>query len=198
MAGIAGQGRRFDTTAALDAALELFWQWGYEGASLSALTAAMDIRPPSLYAAFGSKESLFFSVVDRYNATHGNFLAEAVAEERSGTRLARRVLHDAAAHYTSTGHPRGCLVISAAVTVAPSNEHVADRLAALRNQNLAAFEQAFQRDVDSGALSPQADPHHLARFVAVALQGMSQQARDGAEVEELQAVATTALIAIRS
>lgn len=197
MAGIAGQGRQFDVTAALDAALDLFWQWGYEGASLSALTAAMGIRPPSLYAAFGSKESLFFSVVDRYNATHGNFLGVAVAEERSGTRLAGRVLGEAATHYATGDHPRGCLVISAAVTTTPGNEHVTERLATLRNQNLVAFEQAFQRDVDSGALPAQAAPRDLARFVAAVLQGMSQQARDGADVEELRAVATTAQNAIR-
>ncbi|PSL08251.1 TetR family transcriptional regulator [Haloactinopolyspora alba] len=152
----------------------------------------MGIRPPSMYAAFESKESLFFSVVDHYNATHGSFLAEAIAEETSGTRLARRVLHEAAAHYASTSHPGGCLVISAAVTVTPGNQHVADRLAAMRNQNLAAFEQAFQRDVDSGELPPHADPYRLARFVAAVLQGMSQQARDGAQVEDLRAVATTA------
>ncbi|SDU46506.1 TetR/AcrR family transcriptional regulator [Jiangella alkaliphila] len=196
MAGVSGQGRRFDMTTALNTAMEVFWQWGYEGASLAILTAAMEIRPPSLYAAFGSKESLFFTVVDHYNATHGSFLAEAMAEETSGTRLARRVLHEAAAHYASSGHPGGCLVISAAVTVTPGNRHVADRLAGMRNENLAAFEQAFQRDVDSGELPPHADPHRLARFVAATLQGMSQQARDGARVEELQAVAATALTAI--
>lgn len=197
MAGVAGQGRRFDVTAALDAAMEVFWRWGYEGASLSALTAAMGIRPPSLYAAFGSKESLFFAVVDHYNATHGSFLAEALAEEPSGTRLARRALDEAAVHYASPdGRPAGCLVISAAVTVTPGNRHVADRLAAMRNQNLAAFEQAFQRDVDTGELPPATDPHRLARFVAATLQGMSQQARDGAGADELRAVAATALRAI--
>ena len=197
MAGVAGQGRRFELTTAVEAALEVFWRWGYEGSSLATLTAAMEIRPPSLYSAFGSKESLFFTVVDHYNATHGRFLADAIAAESSGTRLARRVLHEAATHYAATDHPGGCLVISAAVTVTPGNRHVAERLAGLRNQNLATFEQAFRRDVDSGELSPRADPHQLARFVAATLQGMSQQARDGARVEDLQAVAATAVRAVR-
>lgn len=198
MAGVSGQGRRFEVAAALDAAMEAFWRWGYEGASLATLTAAMGIRPPSLYAAFGSKESLFFTVVDHYNATHGSFLAEAVAEERSGIRLAHRVFREAAAHYASSGHPGGCLVISAAITVTPANQHVADRLAAQREQNLAAFEDAFRRDVEAGDLPPQSDPHRLARFVAAVLQGLSQQARDGARPEDLQAVAVTAGNAIQN
>ncbi|GAB3756097.1 TetR/AcrR family transcriptional regulator [Microlunatus parietis] len=197
MAGVSGQGRRFDLTSAVEAATQVFWEWGYEGASLATLTTAMGIRPPSLYAAFGSKESLFFTVVDHYNATHGRFLAEAVAAELGGTRLADRVLNEAATHYASTGHPGGCLVISAAVTVTPGHRHVADRLAGLRNQNLATFESAFRRDIDSGELPPHAEPARLARFVAATLQGMSQQARDGAQVEDLRAVAALALTAIR-
>lgn len=61
-----GGKRAFDEEAALDVALELFWRQGYEGTSIADLTAAMDIRPPSLYAAFGNKQQLFEKVLDRY------------------------------------------------------------------------------------------------------------------------------------
>ena len=61
-----GRPRVFDADAALDAALAVFWRHGYEGASLTDLTAAMGINRPSLYAAFGNKESLFRRVMDRY------------------------------------------------------------------------------------------------------------------------------------
>ena len=65
----------------------------------------MGINPPSLYKAFGSKEDLFFSVVDHYNATHGNFMSIAFAEEATGLELMRRLLLEAADHYASTSYP---------------------------------------------------------------------------------------------
>lgn len=64
-----GRPREFDTTVALDRAVEVFWKKGYEGADLTALTDAMGINRPSLYVAYGDKRSLFFEAVERYYQT---------------------------------------------------------------------------------------------------------------------------------
>jgi AcrR family transcriptional regulator len=72
-----GRPREFDIEKALDTAGELFWRKGYEGTSLSDLTGAIGITPPSFYFAFKSKEALFKQLVDRYQFGHLGFLAEA-------------------------------------------------------------------------------------------------------------------------
>ena len=64
-----GRPRAFDMDQALDQALDVFWEKGYEGASCRDLTEAMGINPPSLYAAFGNKERLFKKALDRYEAS---------------------------------------------------------------------------------------------------------------------------------
>lgn len=66
-----GRPRSFDKEAALERAMEVFWRLGYEGASMTDLTAAMGIASPSLYAAFGSKEALFRQALEHYGATEG-------------------------------------------------------------------------------------------------------------------------------
>ena len=62
----AGRPLSFDRQAALHQAMLLFWQHGYEATSLSGLTAAMGVTPPSIYAAFGDKKRLFLEAVAHY------------------------------------------------------------------------------------------------------------------------------------
>ncbi|MDO4888569.1 MAG: TetR/AcrR family transcriptional regulator [Actinomycetaceae bacterium] len=186
MSGKPGQGRKFQTESALEAATIVFWEHGYEGTSLAELTKAMGINPPSLYKAYGSKEDLFFAVVDHYNSTYGAFMATAMSEEKDGLAMLRRVLLEAAEHYSTKGLPGGCLVISAAVTVKSANRHVGERLADMRNENIR--QMASRADVTDD----------MARFVASTLQGMSQQARDGATTSELERIAAMAITALEA
>lgn len=198
MSGKAGQGRKFNIEDALESATLVFWDSGYEGASLAELTKAMGINPPSLYKAFGSKEDLFFSVVDHYNATHGSFMSVAFNEEDSGLELMRRLLIEAADHYPSSTFPGGCLVISSAVAVTAANRHVAERLSKMRKDNILAMAEALTRDRDTGLIAQGTDTYAMASFVGATLQGMSQQARDGATKEDLLHIANYAITAIRA
>ncbi len=70
-----GRPRMFDRDAMLQKALMLFWEHGYEGVSVSQLVEEMGITPPSLYAAFGSKEGLYREAVALYLSGPGRFVA---------------------------------------------------------------------------------------------------------------------------
>src|SRR4051794_34171198 len=60
-----GRPRSFDRDQALARAMQVFWEKGYEAASMQDLLTAMEISSPSLYAAFGDKEALFLEAVQR-------------------------------------------------------------------------------------------------------------------------------------
>ena len=65
-AGKMGRPREFDVDAAVEAAMRVFWEKGYDGATLSDLTSAMGINRSSMYTIFGDKEALFRKAIDRY------------------------------------------------------------------------------------------------------------------------------------
>ncbi|MER5780832.1 TetR/AcrR family transcriptional regulator [Streptomyces mobaraensis] len=188
-----GRPRSFDRATALERAIMAFWEHGYEATSIADLTRSMGIGAPSLYAAFGDKKALFSAAVEEYGHTYGAFLGRALDEEPTARRGVARMLREAAAEYTAPGRPPGCLVITAATNATEASADVVASLREQREANVHAMERAIEADKAVGELPEDADPRALARFTAVVIQGMSQQARDGASREELEAVAELAL-----
>jgi AcrR family transcriptional regulator len=186
-----GRPRAFDRATALGAAAQTFWRLGYEGASIADLTAAMDITPQSLYAAFTSKGELYREALTWYRATAGAFVARAL-EERTAVAAFDRVLREAAHEYARPDQPRGCMLSTAVVTCAVENDVIAAYVAALRAEVLAAFKARIERGILDGDVKSNVDTVALARYIQAVVQGISVQAHDGANESELRAVAAIA------
>ncbi|WP_126636805.1 TetR/AcrR family transcriptional regulator [Embleya hyalina] len=193
MSGTQGRPRGFDREAALDRAVVEFWRHGYEATSVSGLTTAMGIKPPSLYAAFGDKRTLFSEAIQRYGATYGAVAGRVFEAEPDARRGMERMLHTLAEVYTEPGHPPGCMVITAAVNCTAAAEEVKAELRALREASKAVFRRRIAADVAAGRLPADTDPDDLATYYAAVVQGMSTQAVDGVGRERLERVAELAM-----
>jgi AcrR family transcriptional regulator len=170
----------------------VFWQRGYEATSISDLTAAMGINPPSLYAAFGDKQRLFQQVLQRYQDNAGACVGRALAEEGSARAAVERMLRQGAVALTRPDCPKGCMVVLAAASCAVPDP-MKDDLARRRSQTQAALRKRLERGIAEGDLPPETDAAALATFYATVFQGMTIQARDGAGPENLLAVAEAAM-----
>ena len=188
-----GRPRAFDREVALDQAMRVFWELGFEVTSIADLTSAMGINPPSLYATFGDKQALFQEAVQRFQDTQGAMLFRALGEESTARRSIARLLLDVAAGYTNPANPPGCMVISAATSIGPGHVHLQRSLRAIRLDMRANIEQRLAAGVTSGELPPDTDVSALALFFAATIEGMSTQARDGATQAELEVIAARAL-----
>jgi AcrR family transcriptional regulator len=186
-----GRPRSFDRETALEKAILAFWERGYEATSVADLTRVMGIGAPSLYAAFGDKQTLFQEAVLAYGTRYAAFGDRALAEEPTARGAVARTLREAAAVYTAPGHPHGCLFVHASVSC--STPEVAESLRARRNAAIAAFESRIRAGVAAGELPADTDATALARHAGAVIHGMSQQARDGATRQELEAVAELAM-----
>ena len=187
-----GRPREFDADQALDRALKVFWRKGYEGASLPDLTRAMRINRPSLYAAFGNKESLFRKVIERYVEGPAGYVRAAL-DEPTARAVAERLLGGSVDLLTDPRNPRGCLMVQGALACGEAAESIRRELSAHRAAAEVAVRQRFQRTLAEGDLPADADPGDLARYVVTLLRGMAVEAAGGASRDELRRVVEMAL-----
>jgi AcrR family transcriptional regulator len=190
-----GRPRAFDRDQALARAMDIFWDKGFEGTSMVDLTAGMGIGAPSLYAAFGSKEELFRQAVALYAATEGADIWGAIARGETAYGAVEGFLMATADAFTRPGRPSGCLVVLSALHSTDGNERLRAELVAKRLRNTADLAAHLARGIDRGELPPGTDVGRLARFYVTVQQGMSIQARDGADRATLEEIARSALAA---
>jgi len=175
-----GRPRAFDRAAALEKALLLFWDLGYEATSLARLKAAMgNISTASFYAAFGSKEALFRDVGERYLATHGQVTAPLRNASLPPREAIELVLRQSARMQTDPVHPPGCMVALSAGVSSPENRHIQALFTEERIRNRSGLQACIERAVSSGILPDDGDTTGLATLFDTFMIGLSAQARDG-------------------
>jgi AcrR family transcriptional regulator len=191
-----GRPRTFDPDIALRAALDLFWERGYEGTSLNDLAAAMGIASASIYACFGSKADLFRKVMTLYGTTSGEPPRRALREQPTARVAIETMLRATADEITHPDRPHGCMLILAAPTGAVENLPVREFLADRRRDQFSTIRDRLVRgstDGDLAALPVGLDA--IARYYTTVVQGLSVQARDGATRADLEEVITCAMAA---
>ncbi|MDO6409887.1 TetR/AcrR family transcriptional regulator [Pantoea phytobeneficialis] len=188
-----GRPRTFDRDKAIEDAMFLFWQHGYESTSLAQLKAGINngISAPSFYAAFGSKEALFRECVQRYIATYAQVTEFLWDNNLSARDALETTLRRSAKMQCEPGHPSGCMVGLGAMS-APSAENaaVAEPLERSRNRTRAGVVATIERGVATEQLNKSVDVKALAAMFSTFLFGISIQARDGASLDELNKAIT--------
>lgn len=187
-----GRPREFCPSDALNAAMEVFWRKGYEGASLSDLTEAMGITRPSLYATFGNKESLFLKALDQYQRVNMAYGKKAL-EAPTARAFVEELLAGAVAAQLTDSQPRGCLSIINSMQGGDQARGI--RAEVLRRaaevHNLIVMRLA--RAQAEGDLPAAVDPEGLARLLESVLQSIATLGAAGASPDQLQALAHSTL-----
>src|SRR5476651_2096141 len=182
-----GRPRTFDADQALDQAMKVFWEKGYQGASPPELTEAMGKNRPSLFSVFGNKENLFHLALQRYALPREQLFAAALAQPTARAVVEYFLQHNADSQ-TQSNQPHGCLVINGALACSDESRPIRDELIAVRADNEGRLRERLVQAKKDGDLPADTCAGQLARYVMTVSNGMAVQAAAGATRQQLHEV----------
>jgi TetR/AcrR family transcriptional repressor of nem operon len=179
-----GRPRQFDEDDVLDALVQLFWERGFEAASLNDIVAAAELNRSSLYKTFGTKDQVFFAAIDRYLADRLAALDETLGRER-GLENVGEFLETLRTRFTTDGGSRGCLAVNTLTELGMRDERVAAVANRYRHQLSSGLQRPLERAAARGEIDRGLIEAYVDMLVAFCV-SLAVTARSGATPDELE------------
>ena len=179
--------------AALDGAVLVFRERGYNAASLVDLGAAMKLATGSIYKAFRDKRAVFLAAFDRYTTRRAAHVQQALEAGARGRDKLRAMLASYAEVSLGAEGQRGCLVVAAAAELSTYDPEMAGLVAAALRRVEAQLQDLIQLGQADGSIPPHIDGEVAARALLCVLQGLRVVGKVGRSRAEMMAVAEQAM-----
>lgn len=188
-----GRKREFSEEKIAEAAIGIFMSKGYRATSIQDVVEATDIKPGSLYGAFGSKAGLFHAVLDRYDATSPVLSVIEHAETAPPRETITGLLSDIAEGRPGVKRPRGCLVTNSATELAGADDMMAARVRKSLRRLEDALCRLIERGQESGEFAGGLPARELAQYLVTVIQGLQVMTKVEPDRAVLHDVVRTAL-----
>jgi AcrR family transcriptional regulator len=194
-----GRPAAFDKEAALDVAMRLFWERGYEGASMADLSQAMGIHPSSIYAAFGDKQALFALAAKHYIEVPGQYMVRALAEPTFETFI-QAAFYNTVEFLGAKEHPASCFTLTGSLSCGVDTEPAKALMLDIRLRNEAVLKARLLKARRAGEFSKEENIDDYTRYLSSLLSGLAVQSANGSTRAQLKRTAELALrhLGIRS
>ncbi len=188
-----GRPRSFDKNEALDCAIEVFFEKGFEGTSLDDLTKRLSINRPSLYSAFENKERLFLVALDRYHEVYLHFFSDLIAKELPAKETIKIWLAWFIENYQSQEVPFGCLIVNSTTLCKSEYPAITNHLTKFHDLNEQLLADYFKTAIKRGELKKGTDSQALSQFYNAIVQGMAVLRRGQGKMKAVKNIAAEAM-----
>lgn len=183
----------FDRQTVLSQALEVFWQKGYDGASIQDLVDATGLNRGSLYNSFGDKDALFAEVMKLYRSQSPTRAMAVAPENADVSKLFEDFFQALVERSELDLDHKGCLMTNTAAGLYGCSQSMVDWVCESLHGMETLFVGLIERGQEFDDISSTEDPVKLARFLIASAQGINVMARTGADTEALQDIADQTL-----
>ena len=179
MAKPRGRPRQFDSQAALNKAMLVFWEQGFSATSLDDLGVAMGMNRPSIYNAFGSKEQIYREALAQFSGKLDVGIANSLVKESSLKKALTSFFDQALDVYCANDPARGCFVMCTAPADALTHPDVKRDLGDLISRLDQKLEQRIKQAIKAGELPAAINPRLMAMSIQATLHSLALRARAG-------------------
>ena len=187
--------KQFDQYAALDQAMELFWERGFHATSIQDLVDHLGVNRQSLYDTFGGKDQLYLAALERYRTLAAQPVHQALAREGPVREVLQRFFSEFLDNFLA-GNWKGCFMVNATAELAGQDEGVSRVCAANARQLETAFAGLIARGLQAGEINPARPTLQLARFLVNTLNGLAVTAKATRDRKALDQIVEVALAAL--
>ncbi|MDW3650752.1 MAG: TetR/AcrR family transcriptional regulator [Bacteroidia bacterium] len=120
--------KSFDKNEALNKAMILFWEKGYEATSLSDLTSFLGISKSSFYDTFEGKRKLFENCLDLYMSMRLEAFEKVFTEEKDIKAALMKILTAILDEMLSDEKRKGCLVANTSAELGGRDNFIRESL----------------------------------------------------------------------
>lgn len=168
-----GRPREFEMEEALDAAMAVFHERGYQGASMVDLVAATGLQKGSLYKAFEDKHDLFTKCLGRY-LEQGRGEIECVLNSTASPKAGlRKWLDGVIVERNCSGNRVGCFAVNSVVELGVNDENVSRQLAGHFAHLRSILVRVIRKGQELGELRDDRSAEVLSDFVVTMSSGLA-------------------------
>lgn len=179
---------KFNRDDVIEKAKNLYWEKGYHATSMRNLQDVVDMRPGSIYAAFGNKDNLFKEALNRYAEEGAANLANSIAQEETVLAGLKRFIHSVTVCSKGTAPSGICMVVKTIGELTQNDSpELLNHATSILERVEASFVETFQQAIDNVEISSDKDPAELARYFQIQVMGLrtyAQVSNDTGAVEK--------------
>jgi TetR/AcrR family transcriptional repressor of nem operon len=178
--------KNFDENKALEEAMLLFWQNGYEATSMQQLESAMGLKRTSIYNAFGHKRALYRLSLNHYQQNVLINFQHALNQAKTARDAIRGSLKEAIKLNFTEIYPGGCLVMLSLLESHQHDKETKDLLDQTLQQLTKSIAQRIKQAIISGELDKNTPYQEIAEQVTALISGISVMAKANYSKKVLQ------------
>ncbi|MDV6316727.1 helix-turn-helix domain-containing protein [Idiomarina sp. HP20-50] len=187
---------KFHRETALNNALKLFWRKGYHATSMKDIEEEMDMRPGSIYAAFGNKESLFKETLEEYSVLAANDFKQTLAQKSSVLQGLSLYLRNLAVMNATCEPTKACMLVKTLLEFTPEDKAFSDPARSYLEEFEQLFTETFELAQQRGEIGRSQSPERLARVLQTNIIGLRTMVRRGLTQSQLESLADDIVVRI--